>query len=40
LEDEVAGLKKRLEELRKAKNTMMIKREQKVLEVGLPFGKR
>lgn len=40
LEDEVAGLKKRLEELRKAKNTMLIKREQKVLEVGLPFGKR
>lgn len=40
LEDEVSGLKKRLDELRKAKNTTMVKREQKVLEVGLPFGKR
>ncbi|XP_076110638.1 uncharacterized protein LOC143079280 isoform X1 [Mytilus galloprovincialis] len=40
LEDEVAGLKKRLDELRKAKNTTITKREQKVLEVGLPFGRR
>nr|KAG5702008.1 hypothetical protein BaRGS_015743 [Batillaria attramentaria] len=40
LEEEVASLKKRLDELRKAKNTTILKREREVLEVGAPFGRR
>lgn len=40
LEGEVACLKRRLDELRKAKNTTILKREREVIEVGLPFGKR
>ena len=40
LENEVASLKKRLDELRKAKNTTILKREREVLEVGAPFGRR
>lgn len=40
LEEEVVTLKKRLDELRKAKNTTVLKREREVLEVGVPFTKR
>ncbi|XP_076457652.1 uncharacterized protein LOC143291594 isoform X2 [Babylonia areolata] len=40
LENEVASLKKRLDDLRKAKNTTILKREREVLEVGAPFGRR
>ncbi|XP_050415787.1 uncharacterized protein LOC126829723 isoform X2 [Patella vulgata] len=40
LEDEVSSLKKRLDDLRKAKNTTILKREREVLEVGTPFAKR
>ena len=40
LENEVASLKRRLDELRKAKNTTILKREREVLEVGAPFGRR
>ncbi|XP_061164636.1 desmoplakin-B-like isoform X1 [Saccostrea echinata] len=40
LEEEIVGLKKRLEDLRKAKNTTVLKREREILEVGTPFGKR
>ncbi|CAL1545395.1 unnamed protein product [Lymnaea stagnalis] len=40
LEDEVASLKRRLDELRKAKNTKVVKREREILEVGVPFGRR
>lgn len=40
LEDEVTSLRKRLDELRKAKNTTVLKREREVLEVGTPFSKR
>ncbi|GFN99343.1 Elks/rab6-interacting/cast family member 1-like [Plakobranchus ocellatus] len=40
LEDEVQSLKRRLDELRKAKNTTVLKREREVLEVGAPFGRR
>ncbi|XP_064594929.1 kinesin-like protein KIF3A [Liolophura sinensis] len=40
LEREVVTLKKRLDELRKAKNTTVLKREREVLEVGVPFTKR
>lgn len=36
LEEEVATLKGRLEDLRKAKNTTITKREREVLEVGFP----
>ena len=36
LEEEVSGLKKRLEDLRKAKNTTILKREREILEVGAP----
>ncbi|KAK3781197.1 hypothetical protein RRG08_020387 [Elysia crispata] len=40
LEEEVLSLKRRLDELRKAKNTTVLKREREVLEVGAPFGRR
>ena len=40
LENEVASLKRRLDELRKAKNTTILKREREILEVGTPFGRR
>ncbi|CAH1797321.1 unnamed protein product [Owenia fusiformis] len=40
LESEVLSLKRRLDELRKAKNTTVLKREREVLQVGVPFGKR
>ncbi|RUS84923.1 hypothetical protein EGW08_007333 [Elysia chlorotica] len=40
LEDEVLSLKRRLDELRKAKNTTVLKREREVLEIGAPFGRR
>lgn len=40
LESEVANLKRRLDELRKAKNTTILKREREILEVGAPFGRR
>lgn len=40
LEEEVSSLKKRLDDLRKAKNTTVLKREREVLEVGTPFGRR
>ncbi|KAK3581027.1 hypothetical protein CHS0354_013923 [Potamilus streckersoni] len=40
LEEEVANLKRRLDELRKAKNTTIMKREREIIEVGNPFGKR
>ncbi|KAL8565815.1 hypothetical protein ACOMHN_000784 [Nucella lapillus] len=40
LESEVASLRKRLDELRRAKNTTILKREREVLEVGAPFGRR
>ncbi|BFZ25485.1 hypothetical protein BsWGS_28524 [Bradybaena similaris] len=40
LEHEVTGLKHRLEELRRAKNTTVIKRQRDVLESGNSFGKR
>ncbi|OWF55960.1 uncharacterized protein LOC110453566 isoform X2 [Mizuhopecten yessoensis] len=40
LEDEVASLRKRLDDLRKAKNTTVLKREREILEVGTPFSKR
>ncbi|ESP02345.1 hypothetical protein LOTGIDRAFT_205097 [Lottia gigantea] len=40
LEEEVSSLKKRLDELRKAKNTTITKREREVVEVGTPFAKR
>ncbi|XP_033758457.1 uncharacterized protein LOC117340797 [Pecten maximus] len=40
LEDEVTSLRKRLDDLRKAKNTTVLKREREVLEVGTPFSKR
>nr|XP_022326353.1 dynactin subunit 1-like isoform X2 [Crassostrea virginica] len=40
LEEEIVGLKKRLDDLRKAKNTTVLKREREILEVGTPFGRR
>ncbi|XP_078593069.1 uncharacterized protein LOC144871478 [Branchiostoma floridae x Branchiostoma japonicum] len=40
LEEEVATLKKRLDELRKAKNTTILKREREVLSVADPFSAR
>ncbi|CAH1263512.1 Hypp2723 [Branchiostoma lanceolatum] len=40
LEEEVVTLKKRLDELRKAKNTTMLKREREVLSVADPFSAR
>lgn len=40
LEEEIVSLKKRLDELRKAKNTTVLKREREILEVGTPFGRR
>ncbi|XP_035828236.1 centrosomal protein of 290 kDa [Aplysia californica] len=40
LEEEVSGLKRRLDELRKAKNTTVMRRERELLEVGAPFGRR
>ena len=41
MEDQVADYKKRLDELRKAKNTTILKREREVLEVGGPnLGQR
>lgn len=40
LENEVNELKHRLDELRKAKNTTVFKREREILEVGMPFGRR
>ncbi|XP_048254617.1 uncharacterized protein LOC124121805 [Haliotis rufescens] len=40
LEDEVARLKKRLDDLRRAKNTTVHKREREVIHVGAPFGRR
>ena len=41
LEGQVADYKKRLDTLRKAKNTTLIKREREVLEVGAPnLGQR
>ncbi|XP_059172960.1 myosin-1-like [Physella acuta] len=40
LEEEVLSLKRRLDELRKAKNTTILKREREILEVGVPFGRR
>eukprot|EP00058_Branchiostoma_floridae_P027892 XP_002613383.1 hypothetical protein BRAFLDRAFT_68378 [Branchiostoma floridae] len=40
LEEEVATLKKRLDELRKAKNTTILKREREVLSVADPFSTR
>ncbi|XP_060081927.1 uncharacterized protein LOC132561214 [Ylistrum balloti] len=40
LEDEVSSLRKRLDDLRKAKNTTVLKREREILEVGTPFSKR
>ncbi|XP_013394507.1 hyaluronan-mediated motility receptor-like [Lingula anatina] len=40
LETEVSSLKKRLEDLRKAKNTTVLKREREVINVGTPFSNR
>ncbi|XP_066280188.1 tropomyosin alpha-1 chain-like [Branchiostoma lanceolatum] len=40
LEEEVVTLKKRLDELRKAKNTTILKREREVLSVADPFSAR
>ncbi|CAG5127286.1 unnamed protein product [Candidula unifasciata] len=40
LEHEVSELKQRLDGLRKAKNTTVIKRQREVLETGTSFGKR
>ncbi|KAL5020101.1 hypothetical protein ScPMuIL_002993 [Solemya velum] len=40
LEEEVTSLKRRLDDLRKAKNQTFLKREREVLEVGTPFSKR
>ncbi|XP_041373339.1 A-kinase anchor protein 9-like [Gigantopelta aegis] len=40
LEDEVASLKKRLDDLRKAKSTTVLKREREVIQVGTPFSRR
>ena len=36
LEEEVSSLKKRLDDLRKAKNTTILKREREILEVSAP----
>ncbi|XP_071095300.1 uncharacterized protein [Haliotis cracherodii] len=40
LEVEVTRLKKRLDDLRRAKNTTVHKREREVIHVGAPFGRR
>ncbi|XP_046570978.1 uncharacterized protein LOC124279216 [Haliotis rubra] len=40
LEDEVTRLRKRLDDLRRAKNTTVHKREREVIHVGVPFGRR
>ncbi|KAH9504325.1 hypothetical protein Btru_064633 [Bulinus truncatus] len=40
LEEEVLSLKRRLDELRKAKNTTVFKREREIVEVGTPFARR
>ncbi|KAI8775498.1 chromosome-associated kinesin KIF4 [Biomphalaria glabrata] len=40
LEEEVSSLKRRLDELRKAKNTTVVKREREILEVGNPLARR
>ncbi|KAK7106650.1 cingulin-like protein 1 [Littorina saxatilis] len=40
LETEVTSLKRRLDDLRKAKNTTILKREREIVEVGAPFGRR
>jgi len=40
LDEEIISLRKRLDDLRKAKNTTILKREREVLEVGTPFGRR